>query len=110
LTVQTGGGKALASMLFALAHAAHHNANADKSPFRRIIVVIPYLSIIHQTVKELREVFGDGIVDEHHSQADEPAPKKSKKEKEDGLNTVRHDICQPKRPPILTYLGTEFAP
>ncbi|HUE82142.1 MAG TPA: DEAD/DEAH box helicase [Pyrinomonadaceae bacterium] len=86
LSVPTGGGKTLASILFALSHAAHHNralAAEDPNCFRRVIVVIPYLSIIEQTVGELIKVFGKEWVPEHHSQAEED-PKDYKKEREDG--------------------------
>lgn len=91
LTVPTGGGKTLSSLAFALTHARHHNK-------RRIIYVIPYTSIIEQTVDIFRSIFGDAVV-EHHSNAETDSHKD---------NAKSHLACENWDAPIIVTTNVQF--
>ena len=93
LTVPTGGGKTLASLAFALAHAIENN-------LRRVIVVIPFTSIIDQTAEVYRKIFETGCptpVIEHHSNLD-PA-----------RETVQNRLCSENwDAPIIVTTSVQF--
>lgn len=65
LTLPTGLGKTLCSMNWALHHAQHHKN------IKRIIIVLPFISIIDQTAEVYKTIFngetGCDYVLEHHS-------------------------------------------
>ena len=66
LNVPTGGGKTLASLRFALTHAAKWNCS-------RIIFTAPLLSILDQNAQVIRDYIGDdALIVEHHSNLAEP--------------------------------------
>jgi CRISPR-associated helicase Cas3/CRISPR-associated endonuclease Cas3-HD len=60
LTAPTGTGKTLALLHFALRHCVRHGK-------KRIIVVLPFLTLAEQTTKTYRAIFQDVLVD--HSQS-----------------------------------------
>jgi len=64
LVLPTGLGKTLTSFHWALQHA-------KENQLERIIIVLPYLNIIDQTVTQLKQVFGNDWILEHHSGLEE---------------------------------------
>lgn len=110
LTAPTGAGKTLASLAFSLRHA-------EKYKRRRVIVVVPYLSIIDQTASELRAlfepVFGSDYLLEHHSMADrtvktELDPKGENRDAEAETERRRRLLSENWEAPLIVTTSVQF--
>jgi len=108
LTAPTGSGKTFSSVAFALKHAVRRG-------LRRIIIVIPYLSIIEQTAKELRDifgpVFGEDYILEHHSMADRSQTENNSSEEKDAEEEVERNrrlLAQNWDAPLIITTSVQF--
>ena len=112
LTVPTGGGKTLAGMACALKRAELH-----PEAYRRIIVVIPYLSIIEQNAQVYEDAFGRDAVLEHHSgafdrltqkDAEHFAPSPGESIEEDYQSTARRAETENWDSPLIVTTSVRF--
>jgi CRISPR-associated endonuclease/helicase Cas3 len=108
LTAPTGAGKTLAMLGFALKHAMKHN-------LRRIIVVIPYLSIIEQTARVYQDVFAahfdPNYLIEHHSMTGtrlEPAPDRLNPDAEEEAKREERLLAENWDAPIILTTSVQF--
>jgi len=96
LTAPTGGGKTLAGLAYALEHAEKHKLD-------RVIVVLPFLSIIEQNARVYRDVLGDDVVVEHHSAVVRPeTDSNSEQRSQSELATENWDA------PIIVTTAVQF--
>lgn len=104
LQLPTGLGKTLTSINWALLHAKFNN-------LKRIIIVLPYINIIDQTAKILKEVFGEAIVLEHHSGViDEDRENDKYDETPNGENKqlAKRLACENWDAPIIVTTSVQF--
>ncbi len=107
LTAPTGAGKTLAMLALALKRAI---INPD---IRRIIMVVPFLSIIEQTAKVYRNLFephfGPYYVLEHHSLAGSKAGKEQKfKNKEEESRRIACLLAENWDAPLIVTTSVQF--
>lgn len=109
LTAPTGTGKTLAMLAFALRHALLHG-------LRRVVVVVPYLTILEQTVKEYRaalaEAYPTGLLDsvilEHHSLAETRESKDRDQLEQEEANRRRKILTENWRAPFVVTTNVQF--
>lgn len=103
MTLPTGMGKTLASISWALNHAKKNN-------LKRIIIVLPFISIIDQTAKELKHVFGEEWVLEHHSSynEDEKTNREIAEEKQSDEAYVKRLATENWDYPVIVTTSVQF--
>ncbi len=101
LNVPTGGGKTLSAMAFALRHIKTH---AGKG-LRRVVIAVPYTSIIEQNAGIYRDILGAHNVIEHHSNLDDFA---EGEEGGDELAVRRRLACENWDAPIVVTTNVQL--
>lgn len=100
LNVPTGGGKTLASMSFALRHALAH----EEAPLRRVIVAVPYTSIIEQNAAIYESALGAENVVQHHSNLDDF----EESEESDESSIRRRMACENWDAPVIVTTNVQL--
>ena len=93
LSVPTGGGKTVSSLAFSLYHAQTHNK-------KRIIYVIPYCSVIDQTVEVFKTILGEKNVLAHYSDI---TP-----DDDEAKENMRRLACENWDVPLIVTTGVQF--
>ena len=98
LNLPTGLGKTLTSFQWALEHAKANN-------LKRIIIVLPYVNIIDQTAKKLKEIVGEDYILEHHSSYDPDAKGTFYSEE---LESTKELACENWDYPVIVTTTVQF--
>lgn len=102
LALPTGMGKTLTSLAWALRHAKQHG-------LKRIIIVLPYISIIDQTAQELKRIFGEALVLEHHSSYNEDRNKAEDRDENCTTEQKRKQLaCENWDYPVIVTTTVQF--
>lgn len=104
LQLPTGLGKTLTSIYWALLHARHHK-------LKRIIIVLPYINIIDQTAKILKEIFGEDVILEHHSgivEEDKENDSYDENSIDEDKNLIKRLACENWDAPIIVTTSVQF--
>ena len=102
LALPTGMGKTLTSLAWALRHAKQNH-------LKRIIIVLPYISIIDQTARELKKIFGDEWILEHHSSYNEGQKSATDKHEDYSTDQKRKQLaCENWDYPVIVTTTVQF--